>query len=262
MKLGLVSGSGNYLWPGIANPVEETRQTHYGNVELVTGRIASVDVVHISRHGTGHARLSNHVNHRANLQALIDAGVDAVISTTVCGAVDPDLNPSSVVVFDDLYFPSNRLPDGSLCTFHDRLGVAGRGHWIFEGPFAETLRTPLIEAGRSLGVSLSETGCYGHVDGPRFNSKTEISALATAGVTAVSQTAGPESVLAGEAELPFALVGFVTDYANGVATEAQSVEDLIARLAESTDVFAALVQKALPSISELRPSGLVFRFDP
>ena len=40
--------------------------------------------------------------------------------------------------------------------------------------------------------------------------------LRQAGVTAVSQTAGPETVLAGEAVLPYALVGYATDYANGV----------------------------------------------
>ena len=45
-----------------------------------------------------------------------------------------------------------------------------------------------------------------------------------AGVTAVSQTAGPETVLCGEAELPYALLGFLTDYANGVKDEATPVE--------------------------------------
>jgi 5'-methylthioadenosine phosphorylase len=54
---------------------------------------------------------------------------------------------------------------------------------------------------------LESTGCYGHVEGPRFNTRTEIAALAAAGVVAVSQTAGPEVVLAAEAELPMALVG-------------------------------------------------------
>ena len=38
-------------------------------------------------------------------------------------------------------------------------------------------------------------------------------------MTAVSQTAGPETVLAGEAEIPYALLGYATDYANGVHDE-------------------------------------------
>ena len=60
-------------------------------------------------------------------------------------------------------------------------------------------------------------------------------------MTAVSQTAGPETVLAGEAELPFALVGYATDYANGVQAEATPVERLLELIAASTDTFARLL---------------------
>jgi 5'-methylthioadenosine phosphorylase len=42
----------------------------------------------------------------------------------------------------------------------------------------------------------------------------------------VSQTAAAEVVLAGEAELPFALVGYATDYDNGVQEEPTPVERL------------------------------------
>ena len=50
--------------------------------------------------------------------------------------------------------------------------------------------------------------------------------LQQAGVTAVSQTAGPETALCGEADLPYALLGFVTDYANGVSPEPTPVASL------------------------------------
>ena len=46
--------------------------------------------------------------------------------------------------------------------------------------------------------------------------------LQNCGVTVVSQTAGPETVLAGEAEIPYALLGYATDYANGVKAEADA----------------------------------------
>src|SRR5437764_913403 len=78
---------------------------------VTRGTYAGVDALHISRHGAGHARLSNHVTHRANIWALKELGATAVIGCTACGAVDPNLELGSLVVFDDLYFPSNRLPD-------------------------------------------------------------------------------------------------------------------------------------------------------
>lgn len=262
MRVGLISGSGAYDWPGLADPAPRRIATEHGEVDVTDGTTAGVEVVHLSRHGTGHARLSNHVDHRANLAALLTAGVDAVISTTVCGAVDPAVPLGAVIVFDDLYFPSNRLPDGSLCTWHSTPGCAGRGHWIFGRPFSEPVRTALVDAAGSLDVPAVTAGCYGHVDGPRFNSRAEIAAFAAAGVTAVSQTAGPEVVLAGEAELPLALVGFVSDYANGITAGPEPVDALLARIRDSQRIFAALIEATLPRLESPTAAGIVHRFTP
>ena len=117
---------------------------------------------------------------------------------------------------------SNRLPDGSLCTFFTEPGASERAHWIYEGPFSDGLRAALLAGAAEAGIAVRDGGCYGHVDGPRFNTRAEIRGLAACGVTAVSQTAGPETVLCGEAELPYALLGYLTDYANGVHDEADA----------------------------------------
>jgi 5'-methylthioadenosine phosphorylase len=72
--------------------------------------------------------------------------------------------------------------------------------------------------------------------------------LASCGVTAVSQTAGPETVLCGEAQLPYALVGYVTDYANGVMDEATPVEQLTELMGQSTAALGASMAGALALI--------------
>ena len=87
------------------------------------------------------------------------------------------------------------------------------------------MRAGLVAGARSAGLEVRDGGTYGHVDGPRLNTVSEIAQLAAAGVAAVSQTGGPETVLAGEARLPFALVGFVTDHANGVTEELTPARD-------------------------------------
>src|SRR5207247_213700 len=99
--------------------------------------------------------------------------------------------------------------------------------------FSDGVRQALLAGCREAGVPARDGGCYGHVDGPRFNTRAEIRSLALAGVTAVSQTAGPETALAGEAELPYALLGYATDYANGVKEEATPVEELLRLLQRS-----------------------------
>ena len=159
---------------------------------------------------------------------------------------------------------TNRLPDGSLCTFFTEPGARERGHWIYEDPFSAALRAALLAGAEEAGVPVRDGGCYGHVDGPRFNTRAEIRGLAACGVTAVSQTAGPETVLCGEAELPYALLGFLTDYANGVPDEPTPVETLIEMMAASTDDVRRGPARRAPARRPPptpAPPGIVYRFD-
>src|SRR3954468_7142832 len=263
MRVGVITGSGTYALPALETGTPEDVETPWGPARLTHGTFAGVDVAHVSRHGDGHVRLSNHVTHRANVAALKDAGCDAVVAVTVCGAVDPGVDLGSLIIFDDLHFVSNRLADGSLCTFHDTPGDERRAHWIYEDPYSPPLRAALLEGAREAGVTARDGGCYGHVDGPRFNTKAEIRGLAACGVTAVSQTAGPETVLCGEAELPFALLGFLTDYANGVQAEATPVETRVEMMAASGEAFARVLRAAVPRAAAAAPEppGVVYRFD-
>src|SRR3954451_24319775 len=113
MAIGILTGSGTYALPGCAGWGPEPVATAWGEALVSTGTWAGVDVLHISRHGAGHPRLSNHVTHRANIAAFKQLGASGVLAVTVCGAVDGSLSLGSVVCFDDLHFLSNRLPDGS-----------------------------------------------------------------------------------------------------------------------------------------------------
>ena len=262
MSVGLITGSGTYSAPG-ASAEPETIETRFGATQVTRTELAGVEVLHVSRHEPGHRRLSNHVLHRANISALAELGARGVLAVTVCGALDPELPLGSLVVFDDLHFPSNRMPDGSLCTLHEQPGGSGRGHWIFEAPFSGELRDALLAGAADAGLPARDGGCYGHVDGPRFNTRSEIAALSACGVTAVSQTAGPETVLAGEAELPYALLGYATDYANGVMPLPTPADELARLIGASSEAFASVLAGALPRAAEAAPTapGVHFRFD-
>jgi purine nucleoside phosphorylase len=263
MPIAIITGSGTYSLPGFESAETELVSTYWGDATVSRGRFAGAEVLHVSRHGEGHRRLSSLVTHRANIAALAGLGADAVIAVTVCGAVDPSVELGSLACFDDLYFLANRLGDGELCTFYSEPGDRRRGHWIFEGPFSEPLRQALLEGAREAGIGVRDGGVYGHVDGPRFNTRAEIRGLAACGVTHVSQTGGPEAVLCGEAELPYALLGYATDYANGVTEESTPVQTLLDMMAASTATFAAVLERAVPRAAgaELAPTGTVYRFE-
>ena len=268
MSVAIITGSGTHALPGFERI--QTVSTPYGEVEVSSGEFADAEVLHISRHGAGHARLSNHVTHRANIWALHSLGASAVLASTSCGAVDPTLSLGGLVVFDDLHFISNRLPDGSLCTFSETPGDPGRAHWVLHGgPFSPALRQALLAGAAEAGHVARDGGVYGHVDGPRFNTPSEIASLAACGVVAVSQTAGPETVLCGELELPYALIGFVTDHANEVIPgEPTPVSTLAKLLQSSSAVFAGVLESAVRRVADgvrsgstVTPAGFVLRFN-
>jgi purine nucleoside phosphorylase len=265
MPIGIITGSGTYALPGFEDTEAVTVATPFGEASVTEGRFGGVEAVHVSRHGVGHVRLSNQVTHRANVWALKELGASAVIACTACGALDPSLELGSLVVFDDVHFISNRLPDGSLCTFFTEPGDPRRGHWILHGgPFSDGVRAALLQAASKSGHPARDGGTYGHVDGPRFNTPSEIAQLAASGVVAVSQTAGPETVLCGELELPFGLVGFVSDYANEVKPEEPTPASVMIELmGTSTAIFADVLRGALSRLEEAppTPAGTVYRFD-
>ncbi|MGI8595069.1 MAG: MTAP family purine nucleoside phosphorylase [Solirubrobacteraceae bacterium] len=263
MRIGILTGSGTYSLPQFEDARSGEVRTRFGEVTVTSGRFAGADVLHIARHGEGHRLISSQVDHRANVAALREAGAEAVLAVTVCGSLDPELELGTLVVFDDLHFLANRLGDGSLCTLYTEPGEKGRGHWIYDRPFSEPLRAALLAGAREAGRPVRDGGCYGHVDGPRFNTRTEIRLLQSCGVTAVSQTAGPETVLCGEADLPYALIGYATDYANGVAPAPTPVDELVRLIGASTETFASTLAAAVPHLAgaQVEPVGTHFRFD-
>lgn len=262
-RVGVITGTGLYALPDVDDATTRSVDTPFGTTRLTRGRLAGTDIVHIARHGTGHGRLSNHVRHQANVWALADAGVHAVVALTVCGVVDPAVPLGGSLVFDDLYFPSNRLPDGSLATLYTEPDDPLRGHWIADGPYADTVRRGVVEAARAGGLSVRDGGTYGHVDGPRYNTRSEVRGLVEAGVSAISQTGGPETVLCGEAGLPFALVGYPVDHATGVVHSPTPAEEIRRHVADGAHALTALLRAAVPRLAaaEHTPAGYVHRYE-
>ncbi|MDO8915539.1 MAG: MTAP family purine nucleoside phosphorylase [Coriobacteriia bacterium] len=249
-RLGIIGGTNASV--GDVDLEAAVVATAYGACVVETGTIAGAKVAFVRRHRAGHELLSSAVTHRANVRALADIGVDAIVATTVCGIIDPRIALGVPILFDDLHFPDNRLPDGSPCTFFDEPGDPDRGHLIAPTPFSPALRVQLLDAAARAGVEVRDGGTYIHALGPRFNTKAEIAHFAACGGTAVSQTAGPEAVLAGELEIPYCLLGFGVDYANGVTADPTPAEILGANVERSKGVFAAVLTELATGF---RPMG-------
>ena len=207
--------------------------------------------------------MPHQIPHRANLLVLKELGARAVLATTVVGATDPALPLGRPVLFDDLYFPENRLPGGEPCTVFVEPGEEGRGHLIAAEPFSPRLRRRAGLAAAELGFEPLYGGVYAHANGPRFETKAEIRALRAAEVSAVSQTSGPEAVLAGELEMPYCLVGFPVNYATGVA-EVEPKEELNRLHTLAARTLPGIILRTVEMLKEddlAYDYGYVYRFE-
>lgn len=254
-KIGLIGGTGSDFT--LHQAKSDLMLTPYGEALVFEGFTKdNVEIVCVARHGDNQHLLSHMINHRANIYALKEKGVAAIIATTSCGLLDCTVPLATPVIFNDLYFPDNRLPGGEPCTFYATPGEPGRSHLIAESHFSPTVRASLCHSLEASGRSYVDHGCYCYALGPRFNSKAEIRALQNVGGTMVSQTAAPESILAAELEIPYGLIGFATDYANGIAPEATSIEELNSNIENARDVFNDVCLRAALILA--KNDGLTF----
>lgn len=261
IDIGIIAGSGVYDLPG----AQESRvvESRFGEAEVSIFRAGPWTVGGISRHGKGHHHLPHTIPYRANLMAIKQLGVRAVLATTTVGAVDPGILLGRPILFEDLFFPENRLPNGEPCTIFTEPGDPERGHFIGDEPFSPSLRRKMALAAGGMGIEVAIGGVYAHTNGPRFETRAEIRALKAAGVAAVSQTCGPEAVLAGELELPYGLVGFPVNYATGIA-EHEPKEELDRLLALSARVLPRLVLRTVQMLEEedlIFDHGYVYRVE-
>ena len=133
---------------------------------------------------------------------------------------------------------------------------------MYERPFSEPLRQALLHGVRAERPRGHRRRLLRPCRWPALQHGHGDPHARPCGVTAVSQTAGAETVLCGEAELPYALLGYVTDYANGVSAEATPVSELARLVAASTDAFAASLTPRCGQLAGAAPPavGVHLRF--
>ncbi len=240
--LAIIGGSGLSQLANLEITRREVLRTPYGEPSspATFGRLGGVEIVFLARHGYGHTLAPHEINYRANLWALRELGVDEVIAVNSVGGIGTGMGPGVLVVPDQIIDYTS-----------------GRKHTFFEGadqpvvhvdftlPFAGRVRSLLLEAGASAGLTLVDGGVYGATNGPRLESAAEIARLQRDGATLVGMTGMPEAALARELGLSYAMVALVANWAAGCGDSAERIvlEDIAGILDEGMVRVRALISE-------------------
>jgi 5'-methylthioadenosine phosphorylase len=218
--LAIIGGSGLTRLSTLAIAHREVVRTPYGEPSsaLVFGQIADRDAVFLARHGHGHTIPPHRVNYRANLWALKERGVDAILAVASVGAIAREHAPGDLVLPHQLI----DYTSGREATFFDG-GDRKVVHVDFTHPYTPALRAHCLAAAQATGIALHDGGVYAAVSGPRLETAAEIDRLERDGATIVGMTGMPEAVLARELKLAYVTIAVIVNHAAGRGESAQSV---------------------------------------
>lgn len=254
--IGIIGGSGIYVVDALEGAEWIDVETPFGEPsdQLLTGRIGDVRFVFLTRHGRGHRIPPGEVNARANFYALKAAGCTDVVAISAVGSLREELEPGRFVVVDQFI-------DRTVARPHSFFETGLVAHVSMADPTCERLSRLCAAAAEAAGARVTFGGTYLAMEGPQFSSRAESLMYRQWGCDVIGMTAMPEAKLAREAELPYALVGMVTDYDcwRG-AGEKVEVSAVIAQLMANADTGRRLMvelARSLPARREPSPIDTV-----
>ena len=205
--IGVIGGSGLYAIEGLEDMQQIRIDSPFGapSDALVTGRIGGHKFVFLPRHGQGHRIAPSDLNARANIDVLKRAGCTDVLSISAVGSLREHLPPGQFVVADQFI-------DRTVNRVSTFFGSGMVAHVSMADPVCPRLSDLAERAARAAGAEVTRGGTYLAMEGPQFSSRAESHLYRSWGCDVIGMTAMPEAKLAREAELPYALIGMVTDY--------------------------------------------------
>ncbi|MGX7896705.1 S-methyl-5'-thioadenosine phosphorylase [Tsuneonella sp. HG222] len=244
--IGVIGGSGLYD-PGLLEdmqvvPVGSAFGTPSSPVTM--GRIGEVRFSFIARHGEGHRLPPSAVNYRANVDALKRCGVTDLLALSAIGSLREELAPGSFVAPDQFI-------DRTMGRERSFFGEGIVAHVSLADPVCRRLQGLAASAAEQAGATVNRGGAYVAIEGPQFSTRAESAMYRAWGGDVIGMTAMPEARLAREAELPYALLGMVTDYDAWREAEA-GVE--VADVLDVMRANAALAKRALATLAAALPA--------
>ena len=210
MRLGVIGGTA--MTSLATDEIEVSRsdnvvaQTDYGPVPMLCVKSGSNELFFIERHHGSGTTPPHQINHRANIQALSGAGVDAILAVCSVGAIPVDFPPGSVG-YATQYIDFTGV---DMSFFKDDVKFTSMTE-PFDSDMNKILHQVLSKF--QPGLDLGRTYWLAH--GPHFETKAEINAIEKLGGEVVGMTMPRECKLAAELEIPYAAILVSSNWAAG-----------------------------------------------
>jgi 5'-methylthioinosine phosphorylase len=245
--IAIIGGSGLNQLQGFSLISRQSVTTDYSTEPVLVSRgyLQGVEVCFIARHGEGHTIPPHRINYRANIAALKQLQVKAVIAVNAVGGIHKKTGPGIIAIPLQIIDYSW----GREHTFFDgRTGAVT--HVDFTYPYDEQLRRLLLQAAHVRELSVWSQGVYGCTQGPRLESAVEVRRLLRDGCDMVGMTGMPEAALAREMEIPYACIALSVNWAAGISDQLISMESIVAVLDSGMGSIQKILQQAVVQWSQ------------
>jgi 5'-methylthioadenosine phosphorylase len=245
--IGIIGGSGLADGIGLEDAQEIEVSSPFGEPSgpVTMATLGGVRLTFLARHGAGHRIPPAEINYRANIDVLKRCGVTDVLALSAIGSLREALAPGHFVAVDQFI-------DRTVSRGHSFFGPGLVAHVSLADPICPNLSELAATAAEQVGATVHRGGCYLAMEGPQFSTRAESRLYRTWGADVIGMTAMPEARLAREAELPYALLGMVTDY-DAWREEEEGVE--VDQILEVMHANAAIARNTVRALATLLPDA-------
>jgi 5'-methylthioadenosine phosphorylase len=246
VKLAFIGGTGLYQIDGLEIVDSVDIDTPFGKPSdsIKIARFGERKAAFLPRHGVGHRYLPTEIPVKANIWALKKFGVEKIISFSAVGSLKEDIRPRDIVIPNQIIDRTKQRPS----TFFGDGLVA---HLGFADPFCSELSNLLYTTVKDLGYRVHHDETYVCMEGPIFSTRAESHMYRSWGGGVIGMTAIPESKLAREAELCYALIALSTDYDCWKEDEEDvTIEMIVQNLQANTSAAQSVIKRLMETIQD------------
>ena len=169
-------------------------------------------------------------------------GVETLIITNSCGAVNKDFNPGELMLITDHLNLTGNNP-----LIGDNIDELGPRFPDASEIYTKQLRTIALKTAKKLNIKFNE-GVYAWWTGPSYETPAEIKMIRTLGADAVGMSTVPESLVASHMNMQVLGISCLTNMASGILDQKLTHDEVIEVAGKANQSFSKLILNIIKNI--------------